>query len=220
MTFLTVPLLYIFVFTLPVEELLIYQDLECSPITTIDWLLDVSGTRNSKPCNSLLIGNWFSETFMNMRFQVVKKMNEGAKIDNSWFHCLLCPVHCKLYQPRYCTGKRHQDLCPQKLFLQHWGEDFFLWILWLALAGHHRDGSKYSKYKRVYYHLVLVVLPTLSDFDFPFSFFSICSYVVLVSRVQTGVVTDPCWISQQVNNFPLCIIILYWLHVPLNFPPF
>ena len=117
MTFLTVPLLYIFVFTLPVEELLIYQDLECSPITTIDWLLDVSGTRNSKPCNSLLIGNLFLETFMNMRFLVVKKMNEGAKIGNSWFHCLLCPVHCKLsISPGIVLEKDIKILVPRSFF--------------------------------------------------------------------------------------------------------
>ena len=92
-------------------------------------------------------------------------------IDNSWFQCLLCPVLYKLYQPSHWAGKRYQHLCPKKLLLQHWGEYLFLWILWQALAAHQKDGSKYSKYKSVYCHLVLVVVPTLSDFDFPFSFF-------------------------------------------------
>ena len=31
-----------------------------------------------------------------MRFQVVKKKNEVTNIGNSWFQCLLCPIHCKL----------------------------------------------------------------------------------------------------------------------------
>ena len=46
--------------------------------------------------------------------------------------------------------------------------------IWQALATHQRDGSKYSKYKSVYYHLVLVALHTLSDSDFPFFNLFIC----------------------------------------------